>query len=242
MHVRDFSPMGQSQASGLTRHCRVAWLTLGVFEHECSASQGPCRFLRLASSAVSGGGLTIVRKIGCCKFTAYRRFRTDRRKQRRPNRSGPLTRTALHEFKTYNSPVFRFRQVANWHTLDRPPALLRDVASHDHGRRRGAPMVRACGPGRRGYNNSSTNPAGSFRFAIIRQATTSVIPLIAATTTKKVFWSVANSIATLIPKLYRSPMRKRAGSGCLDRFPRTISGVLPGLLSLPHRGWDEGRA
>ena len=34
----------------------------------------------------------------------------------------------------------------------------------------------------------------------------------------------------------------RAGSGCLDRFPRTISGVLPGLLSLPHRGWDEGRA
>ena len=28
----------------------------------------------------------------------------------------------------------------------------------------------------------------------------------------------------------------RAGSGCLDRFPRTISGVLPGLLSLPHRG------
>src|ERR1700722_18078046 len=35
---------------------------------------------------------------------------------------------------------------------------------------------------------------------------------------------------------------QRAGSGCLDRFPRTISGVLPGLLSLPHRGWDEGRA
>ena len=35
---------------------------------------------------------------------------------------------------------------------------------------------------------------------------------------------------------------ERAGSGCLDRFPRTISGVLPGLLSLPHRGWDEGRA
>jgi len=37
-------------------------------------------------------------------------------------------------------------------------------------------------------------------------------------------------------------LRDRAGSGCLDRFPRTISGVLPGLLSLPHRGWDEGRA
>jgi len=34
----------------------------------------------------------------------------------------------------------------------------------------------------------------------------------------------------------------RAGSGHLDRFPRTISGVLPGLLSLPHRGWDGGRA
>src|SRR5271170_1063617 len=34
----------------------------------------------------------------------------------------------------------------------------------------------------------------------------------------------------------------RAGPGRLDRFPRTISGVLPGLLSLPHRGWDEGRA
>jgi hypothetical protein len=38
------------------------------------------------------------------------------------------------------------------------------------------------------------------------------------------------------------PLLLRAGSGCLDRFPRTISGVLPGLLSLPHRGWDEGRA
>src|SRR5271163_4397497 len=35
---------------------------------------------------------------------------------------------------------------------------------------------------------------------------------------------------------------QRAGPGRLDRFPRTISGVLPGLLSLPHRGWDEGRA
>jgi ribose/xylose/arabinose/galactoside ABC-type transport system permease subunit len=35
---------------------------------------------------------------------------------------------------------------------------------------------------------------------------------------------------------------RRAGPGRLDRFPRTISGVLPGLLSLPHRGWDEGRA
>jgi hypothetical protein len=34
----------------------------------------------------------------------------------------------------------------------------------------------------------------------------------------------------------------RAGSGHLDRFPRTISGVLPGLLSLPHRGWGGGRA
>ena len=34
----------------------------------------------------------------------------------------------------------------------------------------------------------------------------------------------------------------RAGSGRLDRFPRTISAVLPGLLSLPHRGWDEGRS
>ena len=137
-----------------------------------------CGCLRLASSSVSGGGLTIVRKIGCfkftaCKFTAYRRFRTDRRKQRRPNRSGPLTRTALHESRTYNSPVFRFRQVANWHTVDRPPALLRDEASHDHGRWRGAPMVRDCGSGRRGYNNSLTNPAGSFRFAIIRHATTS---------------------------------------------------------------------
>ena len=36
----------------------------------------------------------------------------------------------------------------------------------------------------------------------------------------------------------------RAGSGCLNRFPRTISGVLPGLLSLPHRvgGRREGVA
>jgi hypothetical protein len=33
---------------------------------------------------------------------------------------------------------------------------------------------------------------------------------------------------------------KRAGSVCLDRFPRTISGVLPGLLSLPHWGWTKG--
>src|SRR5277367_2458074 len=32
----------------------------------------------------------------------------------------------------------------------------------------------------------------------------------------------------------------RAGRGCLDRFPRTISGVLPGLLSLPHRGGTKG--
>ena len=32
----------------------------------------------------------------------------------------------------------------------------------------------------------------------------------------------------------------RAGSVCLDRFPRTISGVLPGLLSLPHWGWTKG--
>ena len=38
------------------------------------------------------------------------------------------------------------------------------------------------------------------------------------------------------------PGEARAGPGRLDRFPRTISGVLPGLLSLPHRGWDEGRA
>ena len=34
----------------------------------------------------------------------------------------------------------------------------------------------------------------------------------------------------------------RAGPACLDRFPRTISGVLPGLLCSPHRGWDGGRA
>src|SRR5277367_1429185 len=32
----------------------------------------------------------------------------------------------------------------------------------------------------------------------------------------------------------------RAGPGRLDRFPRTISGVLPGLLSLPHRGGTKG--
>ncbi len=35
-------------------------------------------------------------------------------------------------------------------------------------------------------------------------------------------------------------LRVRAGSVCLDRFPRTISGVLPGLLSLPHWGWTKG--
>jgi hypothetical protein len=133
--------------------------------------------------------------------------RTDRRKQRRPNRSGPLTRTALHESNAYNSPVFRFRQVANWHAMDRPPALLRDEASHDHDRWRWAPMVRACGSGRRGYNNSPTNPAGSFRVCHYPPRNYVPIPLIAATTTKKVFWSAANSIATLIPKLYRSPMR-----------------------------------
>src|SRR5580658_9033211 len=57
-----------------------------------------------------------------------------------------------------------FRIAANWHTVDRAPALLRDEVSHDPGRQRGSPMVRACGPGRRGYNNSPTNPAGSFRF------------------------------------------------------------------------------
>ena len=35
---------------------------------------------------------------------------------------------------------------------------------------------------------------------------------------------------------------ERAGSGRLNRFPRTISGVLPGFRHLPHRGWDGGRA
>ena len=35
-------------------------------------------------------------------------------------------------------------------------------------------------------------------------------------------------------------LEHRAGRGCLDRFPRTISGVLPGLLSLPHRGGTKG--
>ena len=33
----------------------------------------------------------------------------------------------------------------------------------------------------------------------------------------------------------------RAGSDRLNRFPRTVSGVLPRLTSLPHRGWDGGR-
>jgi hypothetical protein len=35
---------------------------------------------------------------------------------------------------------------------------------------------------------------------------------------------------------------RRDGPGCLDSFPRTISGVLPGLVSLPYRAWDGGRA
>jgi hypothetical protein len=37
-------------------------------------------------------------------------------------------------------------------------------------------------------------------------------------------------------------LSERDGPGCLDSFPRTISGVLPGLVSLPYRAWDGGRA
>jgi hypothetical protein len=49
--------------------------------------------------------------------------------------------------------------------------------------------------------------------------------------------------AEFVMPLGSLPAREhRAGPGRLDRFQRTISGVLLGLLSLPHRGWDEGRA
>ena len=55
-----------------------------------------------------------------------------------------------------------------------------------------------------------------------------------------VFFVISGFIMWITTAKGMTTLEFRAGSGCLDRFPRTISGVLPGLLSLPHRGGTKG--